>query len=122
MVLNSKVELSEIWEKHNHFYEDMVKFCIDRKKRIVAIDADMHIDLENELYDFGSDSKDIYGGNIMKDPIEVVWESHPNIDRNRELGIGRGRELTDQRTIDELFDILKSWIILGFDYDERNLE
>ena len=89
----------------------MVKFCIDRKKKLVAIDGDMHIDLENELYDNGSDSCDIYGGNIMKNPVEVVWEAHPNIDRNKELGIGRGRELTDQRTIDELFDILKSWII-----------
>ncbi len=88
----------------------MVKFCIDRKRKIVAIDADMHIDLEYELYDSGSDNKDIYGGNIMKEPLEVVWESHPNIERNRELGIGRGRELTDQATIDDLFEILKTWI------------
>ena len=42
--------------------------------------------------------------------MEVVWEAHPNIDRNRELGIGRGRELTDQKIVDELFDILKTWI------------
>ncbi|SFC75098.1 DUF5674 family protein [Butyrivibrio sp. YAB3001] len=110
MILNQIMSIDDMWNNHNHFYDDMVKFCIDRKRKIVAIDADMHIDLENELYDDGSDTKDIYGGNIMKDPIEVVWESHPNIDRNRELGIGRGRELTDQTTIDELFDILKSWI------------
>ena len=77
---------------------------------IVAIDGDMHIDLENELYDNGSENGDIFGGNIMKDPIEVVWEAHPNIERNRTLGIGRGREITDQKTKDELFDILKTWI------------
>ncbi|SEF66320.1 hypothetical protein SAMN02910276_00775 [Butyrivibrio sp. Su6] len=110
MILSNAIDLEDLWENHNHFYDDMVKFCIDKKKRQVAIDADMHIDLENELYDAGSDIKDIYGGNIMKDPVEVIWESHPNIDRNRERGIGRGRELTDQATIDELFDILKEWI------------
>ncbi len=110
MIIREEIDLEEIWKNHNHFYDDMVKFCVDKKNKIVAIDADMHIDLENELYDGGSDSKDIYGGNIMKDPVEVVWEAHPNIERNRELGIGKGRELSDQKTIDELFDILKRWI------------
>lgn len=110
MIIREILSLDDIWMNHNHYYDDMVKFCIDRKRRIVAIDADMHIDLEYELYDDGSDNKDIFGGNIMKDPVEVVWESHPNIERNKELGIGRGRELTDQATIDELFDILKNWI------------
>ncbi len=110
MIINEIMDLNEVWKNHNHHYDDMVKFCIDRKKRIVAIDADMHIDLEYELYDNGSEMEDIYGGNIMKDPLEVVWEAHPNIERNRLLGIGRGRELTDSETIDDLFEILKSWI------------
>ncbi len=110
MIITEIIELKEIWASHNHYYDDMVKFCIDRKKRIVAIDADMHIDLEYELYDNGSDLEDIYGGNIMKDPVEVVWEAHPNIERNRTLGIGRGREITDENTADELLEILKMWI------------
>ena len=110
MVIKEIIDLEDIWTNHNHYYDDMVKFCIDKKRIVVAIDADMHIDVENELYDDGSEVRDIYGGNIMKDPVEVIWEAHPNIDRNRELGIGRGRELTDQATVDELFDILKSWI------------
>ena len=110
MILKDIVNLDDIWNDHNHYYDDMVKFCIDKKRGVVAIDADMHIDLENELYDDGSELVNIYGGNIMKDPVEVIWESHPNIDRNRERGIGKGRELTDQPTIDELFEILKKWI------------
>ena len=110
MIIKEITELKDIWDKYNHYYDDMVKFCVDRKKRIVAIDADMHIDLEYELYDNGSEFEDIYGGNIMKDPVEVVWEAHPNIERNRSLGIGRGREITDQNTVDELFEILKMWI------------
>ena len=110
MIIRDITEINDIWSEHNHYYDDMVKFCIDKKRRVVAIDADMHIDLENELYDDGAAPSDIYGGNIMKDPIEVIWEAHPNIARNKELGIGRGRELTDQATIDELFEILKYWV------------
>lgn len=110
MILSEITEIDDIWKNHNHYYNDMVKFCIDRKRRVVAIDADMHIDLEYELYDDGSNDEDIFGGNIMMDPLEVVWEAHPNIERNRILGIGSGREITDQDTIDDLFEILKTWI------------
>lgn len=74
----------------------------------------MHIEMEHELYDDGSDYKDIFGGDIMTDSdegIQIIWEAHPNIERNRELGIGAGRELTDEKTIEELTEIIKLWII-----------
>ncbi len=51
MIIKEITNLDDIWKEHNHFYDDMVKFCIDKKRRVVAIDADMHIDLENELFD-----------------------------------------------------------------------
>ncbi|MCR4657528.1 MAG: DUF5674 family protein [Lachnospiraceae bacterium] len=110
MIISEIMDINDIWDNHNHYYDDMVKFCIDRKRRVIAIDADMHIDLEYELYDDGSKSDDIFGGNIMKDPLEIIWEAHPNIERNRDLGIGRGREITDPGIVEELFEILKSWI------------
>lgn len=110
MILKEEVSLDQIWTDYNHYYDDMVKFCVDIKHRIVAIDGDMHIDLENELYDNGSEFCDIFGGNILKDPIEIIWEAHPNIERNRSLGIGQGRELTDPDIIDELSGILYEWI------------
>ena len=55
MIIRKPTDLDEIWKEHNHYYDDMVKFCLDRKRKVVAIDADMHIDLEYELYDEGSD-------------------------------------------------------------------
>ena len=45
MIIKEITDLNKIWEDHNHYYDDMVKFCIDRKRGVVAIDADMHIDL-----------------------------------------------------------------------------
>ncbi len=51
MIIKEPISLNDIWTDHNHYYDDMVKFCLDRKRRVVAIDADMHSDLENELYD-----------------------------------------------------------------------
>ncbi|MCR4586237.1 MAG: DUF5674 family protein [Lachnospiraceae bacterium] len=110
MILKEAVRLEELWELDPQYFPNMIKFCLDRKRRVVAVNEEMHNDLEYELYDDGSDEHDIYGGNIMKSPVSVVWTAHPNISRNRELGIGAGRERTDQTVIDELFEILKEYI------------
>ena len=115
MILNSKTSIKELILNGNKYYPDRLKFCIDRKRRVVSIDEELHIDMENELYDDGSNAEDIFGGDIVVDSLDearfhLVWEAHPNIERNRLLGIGQGRPLTDQPTIDELFDILNGWV------------
>ena len=113
MVLKDKITSTELQDKYSHYMESMIKFCIDRKRRIIAIDREMHIEMEHELYDDGSEYSDIYGGNIIVEDGEVVdieWEAHPNIERNRELSIGAGRKLTNQAVIEELSEILNDWI------------
>ena len=116
MIIKQKIDHEKMLSEHNHFAEDIIKFCIDRKRRVVAIDREMHIDMEHELYDDGSDYSDIFGGNLVIEDGEVVdieWEAHPNIERNRQLHIGAGRELTDEYLIQELTDILNEWIDQG---------
>ena len=46
---------------------------------------------------------------IDQKPYEIVWEGHPNIERNRSLG-GHGRLITDENTISELSEILYDWV------------
>ena len=115
MVLKEKASLKDLIENGNKNYSDRIKFCIDRKRRVVAIDSSFHIEMEYELYDDGSNPSDIFGGDIVIDNCEtmknhIVWEAHPNIEQNRLLGIGHGRPLTDEGIIDELKCILIEWI------------
>ena len=32
MIIKQITMLDDIWKEHNHFYDDMVKFCIDKKR------------------------------------------------------------------------------------------
>lgn len=115
MVLSARTSLKSIVDEGEKNYQDRVKFCVDRKRRTVAADSSFHIEMEYELMDQGSEPEDIFGGDIIIDDYDsmkthIVWEAHPNIEQNRRLGIGRGRPLTDEKIIDELTDILTSWI------------
>lgn len=111
MVLHDIVDIKNMIENGNQHFPDMIKFCIDKKRRVVCIDEEMHIEMEHMLFDDGSNYEDIYGGNIMidTDNYEIIWEAHPNIERNKKLG-GNGRLLTDVSTIEELKNILFEWI------------
>ena len=115
MVLKERISLKELLDQGNHFYHDRIKFCVDRNRRVVAADSSFHIEMEYELFDDGSNPKDIFGGDIVIDDYDtlknhIVWEAHPNIEQNRNLGIGSGRELTNAEIIDELTGILVEWI------------
>lgn len=112
MILKNKIVLEDLIQKSNNFYPDRIKFCIHKPTRTVSIDREFYIDMEYELIDEVGESGNIFGGDIILDPVEIVWEAHPNIDRNRELGTpSNGRLLTDEQLIGELYEILKQWIV-----------
>ena len=111
MIIKEISLLDDIVKNSNNYYPDRIKFCIHKPTKTVSIDLFYHIDMENELFDELGTDKDMYGGDIILDPVSVIWEAHPNIQRNIENGLpNNGRKLTDQKLIDELLDILKYWI------------
>ena len=111
MIIRQITSLEELISNSNNYYPDRIKFCIHKPTQTISIDMFYHTDMENELIDEIGTDKDIFGGDILLDPVGVIWEAHPNIARNIELGTAQnGRELKDRTIIDELFDILKYWI------------
>lgn len=112
MILKNKISLEDLINGSNNFYPDRIKFCIHKPTGTISIDKEFHIDMEHELYDEVGEINNIFGGDILLDPINVIWEAHPNIERNRELGMAaNGRLLTDESIINELFEQLKMYII-----------
>ncbi len=111
MIIREVTTLDELKQNSNNYYPDRIKFCIHKPSKTVSIDLFYHTDMENELFNEVGSDKEIYGGDIILDPISILWEAHPNIARNQELGTTKyGRLLKDQKIIDELSEILKYWI------------
>ena len=57
----SKTELASIAQ---NTFGDMVKAVADVKRGLIAIDADLHADLERLLLEEGSDQEDLWGFNL----------------------------------------------------------
>ena len=49
MILKEPIDLEQLWEMEPQYFPNMMKFCLDRKRRVVAVNEEMHNDLEYEL-------------------------------------------------------------------------
>lgn len=89
------------------FDENMVKAVVDIGKRLVAIDAPMHVDLEQMLLQNGSKQEDLWGINLHPEDEEFVeFDSLINIrpKQNKHLYID------DENTRNQILEVVNEWI------------
>ncbi len=113
LILDKKIKFEDITkEDGNDFFPDdgMIKAVADVDKRILAVNAGLHADLEEALLNNGSKQESLYGFNIYEGN-EIEYDSLINPPRNREDGFPRGgRDVSnpDKRKIIE--EIVNKWI------------
>ena len=82
---------------------------MDIEKDLLAINAELHSDLEKYLLDNGSNNRDLYGINILLDDFEIEFDSLINPPRNREAGFPRvGRDVAREKIV----EVVNKWIEL----------
>jgi len=63
-IVTDTITINEIKEMAANMFGDMVKAVVDVEKAIIALDAELHSDLEALLLDNGSKQKNLWGINI----------------------------------------------------------
>lgn len=63
-IIDSKIKLSKIEKMAEKIFGNMVKGVIDIEKKILALEAELHIDEEQLLIEQGSKQKDLWGINL----------------------------------------------------------
>ncbi|HEX7319355.1 MAG TPA: DUF5674 family protein [bacterium] len=59
---------------HGQFFKSMIKAVVDVERELLAIDAELHADLENMLLsERNSDQKDLWGVNLFLDKPKEEW-------------------------------------------------
>lgn len=81
-IVHDSITLSEIREMATNIFGDMVKADVDVERGIIAIDAELHSDLEAILIENGSKQGDIWGINLypeMQDDEFIEFDSMINM-------------------------------------------
>lgn len=63
-ILQRPYTTTELNELASEFFVDMIKAVVDINKRIIAVNAELHADLESFLLEEGSYQQDLWGINI----------------------------------------------------------
>ncbi len=111
IILRTTISLEGLFAIENvTFFDDMMKAVVDVRKGLIAVNAELHADLEAFLVSDGSQQKDLYGINILDDG-EIEYDSLINIPRNRDAGYPRaGRTVKDPMIRKSIDEIISQWI------------
>jgi len=63
-IISQPTSLMQLWENKESDFIEMLKIVIDVEKEILAIDAEMHADLEQLLLTHNSEQQNLWGANI----------------------------------------------------------
>lgn len=64
VIIDKTIALKEIADMQDNFFGDMVKGVVDTERGLLAVDAELHADLEKLLLEDGSAQQDLWGINL----------------------------------------------------------
>ena len=97
MKLVESISLKELEEMADRMYGELVKAVVDVERRLVVVDAELHVDEEQFLLEAGSRQTDLWGINLYPDSFGdedfVEFDSMINI---RPAQGNRSRSVEDE--------------------------
>ena len=106
MILSNKIKWSDLFREDN-FYSDIVKAVVDIEQSIIAVEAEWHADLELELIEAGSFSRNLWGINFHHNFMEIEYDSLINIKPNQ----NRSMTVECHNTRERIKKICEQWIV-----------
>jgi hypothetical protein len=109
MIIVERITIEELKKMSPNFFGDMVKGVIDIKRKLIAIDASLHSDLEALLLDNGSKQQDLWGVNFYPEEDEnfLEFDSMINI---RPSQNNKSRFVEDISIREKISEIIKNQI------------
>ncbi len=109
-IISQTLSREELKDMAGNFFGDMIKAVVDVEKELIAVDAELHSDLEALFLENGSKQKDLWGINFYPEKIGdnfVEFDSMINI---RPGQGNRSRGVEDQEIQKKILDIVKQRI------------
>ena len=108
VVYSEPFDKKKLLELQTHYFGDMVKGVVDVAEKKIALDAEMHADLESLLLESGSRQENLWGINLypeMDGEDFLEFDSLINIRPNQG---NRSRGVENPATRDAITEIIKA--------------
>ena len=105
-IINEALKLNELKQMAEATFGDLVKAVVDVEREVIAVDAELHSDLEALLLENGSKQKNLWGVNLypeMQGDDFVEFDSMINM---RPSQGNRSRGIEDEETRKKIIAIV----------------
>lgn len=109
-ILNTIITVEKLKKIAQNHFNDLVKAVVDVNHQIIAIDAELHSDLEATLLENGSKQEHLWGINLypdIKDDDFIEFDSMINL-RPSQNNMSRGVDSTNIQKI--IISIVNKWV------------
>ena len=110
-ILTHTVDNSYILELAANCYGDMIKAVADVDKNLVAVDAELHSDLERLLLEQGSDQESLWGFNIYPEADDEDYIEYDSLINIRPRQNNRGRDVENPEIQKKIKLLVSQFII-----------
>ena len=108
-IVNEKISRVDLAKISEHYFGDMTKGVVDVEKEIVAIDAELHADLETLLLENGSRQEQLWGINLYPDENREDFIEFDSLINIRPRQNNRGRGVNDPAIREKIREIIGRW-------------
>jgi len=105
-IVRDTLTLNELKQMASAMFENMVKAVVDVERELIALDAELHSDLEALLLQDGSKQKDLWGVNLYPDVQGDEFIEFDSMINMRPSQGNRSRGVDHQETRRKIIEIV----------------
>lgn len=109
-ILKKTITREELNTFYNHCFGDMIKGVVDVADRILAIDAELHADLEALLLSNGAAQENLWGINLWPEEDDEDFVEFDSLINIRPWQGNRGRDVSDPEIQRQIIEVVNQWI------------
>ena len=110
LILNNPISRAELKEYAANTFGDMIKCVADLDKGLLAIDADLHADLERLLLENGSLQTSLWGFNLYPDETSEDFIEYDSLINIRSWQGNPSRDVLDKDVREKIAAIVNQYI------------
>jgi hypothetical protein len=111
LIIDKATKKSSILQQHNTYFQTMIKAVVDVEREIMAIDAELHADLESLLLEQGSKQENLWGINLYLNKEVMERIEYTALINIRPSSGNRGMEIQDTALRDKINSLVEKLIL-----------
>ena len=111
IILDSPITRADLSILASHIYGDMIKAVADTDLGLLALDAELHSDLERLLLENGSDQQSLWGFNLYPDADEEDFVEFDSLINIRPRQKNNSRDVESEQLRNAILKILDRYIL-----------